>query len=164
MEGRAPETNDKSLLTSPCDGTVYSISKVKDINHMLIVKKFKYSLNDFLFGGNENFIGDLNEFMTKENVYQVTIYLSPGDCHRYFSPGDIYVEKRIHTLGFLEPVRPKYVFKHPKVFKTNERVTLKCKLQGDKDNLLYVSFVGALNVGSIKLNFDDLFTTNQKLV
>ena len=163
MEKREPETDDKSILSSPCDGTVYSISKVRDINHLFIVKKVNYLINDFLFGS-DDYVLDLHNISSKKNVYQMTIYLSPGDCHGYFSPGNILVEKRIYLPGFLEPVRPNYINNHPYVFQTNERVTLQCRYENNSENLLYISFVGALNVGSISLNFDQLVKTNQKMV
>jgi phosphatidylserine decarboxylase len=102
----------------------------------------------------------------------MTIYLSPGDCHRYYSPANVNVSERIYIPGFLEPVKPAYVLKHPKVFSMNERVTLRCKYKNQenknngnneiKDDVLYVTFVGALNVGSINLSFDDYLKTNQK--
>jgi phosphatidylserine decarboxylase precursor len=163
MENRVPQSNDSAVLTSPCDGTVYSISKVKDINHLFIVKKINYLMSDFLYGS-DDFVLEMNNIVKKKHVYQMTIYLSPGDCHRYFSPGEIYVEKRVYIPGFLEPVMPSYITKHPNVFQTNERVTLQCKFAHHPNSLLYISFVGALNVGSISLNFDQLFQTNGKLV
>ena len=118
MDKRVPESNDNSVLTCPCDGTIFSISKVDDSNHLFIVKKVNYLLKDFLFGSNA-FAIDMNNIASKKNVYQITIYLSPGDCHRFFSPGNILIEKRIYLPGFLEPVKPNYITKHPNVFRTN---------------------------------------------
>lgn len=99
-----------------------------------------------------------------KRFYQITIYLSPGDCHRIYSPANMNVSERIYIPGFLEPVKPSYVFKHPKVFSMNERVTLRCKPQNaaKDDDILYLTFVGALNVGSINLTFDDYLKTNEK--
>jgi len=87
----------------------------------------------------------------------MTIYLSPGDCHRYYSPANMDISERIYIPGFLAPVKPSYVFKHPKTFSLNERVTLRGKFSHPSRNtdVLYITFVGALNVGSINLNFDD---------
>ena len=49
----------------------------------------------------------------------------------------------------------------------NERVTLVCKYLNNlarKDDVLFMTFVGALNVGSIKLGFDQDLKTNENFV
>lgn len=110
----------------------------------------------------------------------MTIYLSPGDCHRYYSPANISISDRIYIPGFLAPVKPSYVLKHPKTFSLNERVTLRCKYKNEvkvketknkanynrnpkeKDDVLFITLVGALNVGSINLSFDENLITNEK--
>lgn len=74
----------------------------------------------------------------------------------------MHISNRIYLPGFLEPVKPSYIQKHPKVFLTNERVTLNCAKEGSNDSL-FITYVGALNVGSISLSFDDFLKTNQKL-
>ncbi len=167
MSLRCSETRDKKILTSPCDGTIFSISEIKDINDLTIVKDHKYNIEEFLFGANklpEDVERIQKEIKDNKLVYQITIYLSPGDCHRFFSPGDICANKRIYNPGYLEPVKPSYIKKNPHVFKTNERVTLQCKWEKNQEDFLYITFVGAMNVGSIKLNFDSSLTTNQKIV
>lgn len=131
---------------------------------MIVVKYVKYSLTDFLFG---SFVKNFPQLMNniydeKKKFYQITIYLSPGDCHRYYSPSDIHINHRIYLPGFLEPVRPSYLQKHPKALLTNERVTLECEKVNSNDSL-YITYVGALNVGSISLSFDDFLNTNRKL-
>jgi phosphatidylserine decarboxylase len=166
MTLRKNETEDVHFLTSPCDGTIFSISQIKDVNDLTIVKGCKYNIEEFLFGSN-NMKEDLDliqRLIKTKHVYQITIYLSPGDCHRFFSPGEICVKKRIYNPGYLEPVKPSYVKKNPNVFKTNERVTLQCKFEEPNQNLLYITYVGAMNVGSIRLNFDSKLKTNQKIV
>lgn len=85
------------------------------------------------------------------------IYLAPGDYHRYHSPANFTANYRRHIAGYLEPVRPAYIEKHKDVLKDNERVSL---LGEWKHGLFTMSFIGALNVGSIKLNFDDELKTN----
>ena len=131
---------------------------------MIVVKDVKYSLTDFLFGKFIKSHPNLIEPLYKENkkFYQITIYLSPGDCHRYYSPSNIHILNRIYLPGFLEPVRPNYLQKHPKALLKNERVTLNCAKEGSND-VLYITYVGALNVGSITLSFDDFLKTNSKL-
>jgi phosphatidylserine decarboxylase len=56
-------------------------------------------------------------------------------------------------------VRPDYVNKHKDVFKENERVSV---LGQWHYGFFSMSFIGALNVGSICLLFDDALKTNLK--
>ena len=85
-------------------------------------------------------------------VKYCVIYLAPGDYHRYHSPAYFTANYRRHIAGYLEPVMPSYLQKHKDVLKNNERVNV----LGDwKHGFFAISFIGALNVGSIKLHFDD---------
>lgn len=87
----------------------------------------------------------------------MVVYLAPGDYHRFHSPASFTANYRRHIPGYLEPVDPRYLKKHRDVFKSNERVNL----FGDWTfGFFAVSFVGATNVGSIKLHFDDVLKTN----
>lgn len=90
-------------------------------------------------------------------VMFIVIYLAPGDYHRYHSPASFTASYRRHLPGYLEPVDPRYLKKHRDVLKNNERVNL----LGDWTfGFFAVSFVGATNVGSIKIHFDDVLKTN----
>lgn len=92
-----------------------------------------------------------------KKMYYTVIYLAPSDYHRYHSPAIFEAYNRTHVTGYLDPVKPNYVNKHKDVFKYNERVNIQGKwAQG----FFGISFVGALNVGSIKLNFDETLKTN----
>lgn len=87
----------------------------------------------------------------------LVVYLAPGDYHRYHSPAAFTASYRRHIAGYLEPVDPRYLKKHRDVFKSNERVNV----LGDwVHGFFAMSFVGATNVGSIKLHFDDNLNTN----
>ena len=87
----------------------------------------------------------------------MVLYLSPKDYHRFHSPANFTASFRRHIAGYLEPVDPRYVAGHRDVFKSNERVSI---LGEWVYGFLAVSFVGATNVGSIKLHFDDSLKTN----
>jgi phosphatidylserine decarboxylase len=89
----------------------------------------------------------------------MVIYLAPGDYHRYHSPAVFTANYRRHIAGYLEPVRPSYLEKHKDVLKDNERVSV---LGEWKHGMFAMSFIGALNVGSIRLLFDDELRTNKK--
>lgn len=85
------------------------------------------------------------------------VYLAPGDYHRYHSPVSFTASYRRHVAGYLEPVDPRYLKGHKEVFKSNERVNV----LGDWSHGFFaMSFVGATNVGSISLHFDDTLKSN----
>ena len=165
MQKRPIENESDDILSSPCDGRIFSFSEIHNFDEIFFIKKIKDSLSSFLFGKFVYNHLDWQKDLLNNNkrYYQMTIYLSPGDCHRYYSPANINVSERIYLPGFLEPVKPSYVLKHPKVFSMNERVTLRCNYTNqNKNDVLYITFVGALNVGSINLSFDDYLSTNNK--
>lgn len=91
----------------------------------------------------------------------MVIYLSPGDYHRFHSPAIHTARFRRHIAGYLSPVKPSYVKNHRDVFKNNERVNIFGDWFGSQRLFFFLSYVGALNVGSIKLDFDTNVLTNQ---
>ena len=93
------------------------------------------------------------------SLYWMVIYLSPGDYHRFHSPAIHTADYRRHIAGYLSPVKPSYVEKNRDVFKNNERVNIFG--QWREEDFFFTSFVGALNVGSIVLDFDEDVATNQ---
>jgi phosphatidylserine decarboxylase len=88
------------------------------------------------------------------------IYLSPADYHRFHSPAIHTADYRRHVVGYLSPVKPSYVNSHKDVFKQNERVNIFGRWE---QGFYFESAVGATNVGSIKLDFDDDVVTNKTL-
>jgi phosphatidylserine decarboxylase len=163
MKKRIPDSSAK--IVSPCDGRILSVSEVKNGTQILIIKDTPYEIFDFLFGPlrNISLLAPFKNFSNNdEKLIQVTIYLSPGDCHRYFSPCDINVTERVYIPGALFPVKPSYVNKHKKTFIENERVTLKCEQTNNNNKPLFMTYVGALNVGSINLNFEKFNNDDHK--
>lgn len=101
----------------------------------------------------------VDSVITRGNkMMYLVIYLSPGDYHRYHSPAYFIANYRRHIAGYLEPVRPSYLEKHKEVLKNNERVNV---LGSWYHGFFAMSFIGALNVGSINLHFDDVLKTNK---
>mmetsp|Transcript_40955 Transcript_40955/g.30134 ORF Transcript_40955/g.30134 Transcript_40955/m.30134 type:complete len:104 (+) Transcript_40955:228-539(+) len=88
----------------------------------------------------------------------MVIYLAPSDYHRFHCPTAFQSFYRRHITGYLDPVKPAYVNKHKDVFKNNERVNLFGRWA---EGFLNISFVGALNVGSIKIHKDPEVLTNK---
>ena len=171
--------DDPTSICSPCDGRVLTIGKVSTADSTIdCVKGRSYRLDEFLLGH----IGDpsdpsdqLSKSESRKNnpsvqalidsvsakgneLHYMVIYLSPGDYHRFHSPAIHEGHYRRHIAGYLQPVKPSYVNKHRDVFKNNERVNI----YGDwkENDFFFTSFVGALNVGSILLDFDTDVVTN----
>ncbi|KAG9294898.1 hypothetical protein G9A89_003238 [Geosiphon pyriformis] len=92
-------------------------------------------------------------------LFFCVVYLAPGDYHRFHSPTNWVVEYRRHFAGELFSVSP-YMFKLlPELFVLNERVVL---LGRWRYGFFSMVPVGATNVGSIKINFDQVLRTNRK--
>ena len=91
------------------------------------------------------------------SLYFTVIYLAPGDYHRFHSPTAWVVEKRRHFVGELFSVSPWMAKRLENLFVLNERVAL---LGRWKHGFFSMVPVGATNVGSIKVNFDQALRTN----
>ncbi|KAJ7182609.1 phosphatidylserine decarboxylase 1 [Mycena crocata] len=90
-------------------------------------------------------------------LFFAVIYLAPGDYHRFHSPTAWVVEKRRHFVGELFSVSPYVAKRLENLFVLNERVAL---LGRWKHGFFSMVPVGATNVGSIKVNFDQTLRTN----
>ncbi|KAJ3475889.1 hypothetical protein NLI96_g11529 [Meripilus lineatus] len=90
-------------------------------------------------------------------LYFTVIYLAPGDYHRFHSPTAWVVEKRRHFVGDLFSVSPWMAKRLENLFVLNERVAL---LGRWKYGFFSMVPVGATNVGSIRINFDEALRTN----
>ncbi|KAL7753750.1 phosphatidylserine decarboxylase 1 [Sorochytrium milnesiophthora] len=93
----------------------------------------------------------------KKGLFFAVIYLAPGDYHRFHSPVDWEVKERRHIHGELLSVSPKLLDVVPDLFTLNERVAL---MGTWKHGMFSMIPVGATNVGSVKINFDDTLLTN----
>ena len=165
---------EEKTLCSPCDGRILSHGLVDSTDCTIdCVKGANYPLEEFLFGFNSDYLtGDesstpdsrkmirqiVDSAESRGNQIQYcVIYLSPSDYHRFHSPGYFTANYRRHIAGYLEPVKPDYLQNHRHVLNQNERVNL----LGDwAHGFFAMSFIGALNVGSVKLHFDEMLNTN----
>lgn len=162
--GARPITDPQNIYTlcSPCDGKILSWGDVDSTNSTIdCVKGNDYRLDEFLFGyQQENSAVDamIKSAVGRSNKTMFcVVYLAPGDYHRYHSPASFTATYRRHIAGYLEPVDPRYLKNHRDVFKSNERVNV----LGDwAHGFFAMSFVGATNVGSIKLHFDETLQSN----
>ena len=92
------------------------------------------------------------------NLRYANIYLSPRDYHHYHAPCDLSVLQALYIPADLYSVAKKFLLKIPNLYAKNERVILKCKMPGG--GILWMVFVGALNVGKMRFDFDARIQTN----
>jgi len=114
------DLNDNSIICSPADSLVLAYGEIDD-NKIHCVKGHTYTIGELLYGKkyadvkpNEIF-PSLNK-TTNQSLYYAVLYLSPSDCHRYYSPVSLVLKERCHILGHLRPISPKYLMKHKVIF------------------------------------------------
>ena len=156
-------------IVSPADGKVLYFGPVTSCC-VQQVKGVTYNLRHFL-GDINTFHSEWSKFTKEEDdiyiksllknptnqLYQLTVYLAPGDYHRFHSPTDWEIEFRKHFQGKLLSVNPKIAQYLPDLFSLNERVVYIGKWAG---GFMAYSAVGATNVGSIKVYCDKDLHTN----
>lgn len=91
-------------------------------------------------------------------LYQCVIYLAPGDYHRFHSCADWNVKFRRHFPGELLSVNPSIASWVRDLFVLNERVSY---VGHWKHGFFSMTAVGATNVGSVKVYFDEELKTNE---
>lgn len=138
-------------VVSPADGLILHFGPIQD-GRIEGVKGLNYSVQAFLGLPSKDYESEL--IVDKENneLYNCIIYLAPGDYHRFHSPADWLVNHRKHFPGRLLSVRPSLMKRLPEVLHINERV---CYFGNWAHGFFSMTAVGATNVGSIKVKFDE---------
>lgn len=158
-------------IVSPSDGTIVHFGRV-DREHVEQVKGVKYSLPAFL--GPQSWIKERRKgSMTPDqeyhqklitrpgnSLYHCVIYLAPGDYHRFHSPAEWRVKFRRHFSGKLISIRPTFMSWIEDLFTINERVAYMGKWAY---GFFSMTAVGATNVGSVRVYFDEKLKTNRFL-
>ena len=153
-----------STLVSPCDGKVLHFGKVDNDGYLEQVKGVNYSLKGFL--GEQDWKNNINQNQIDDSNYQNTlkckpdselyhciIYLAPGDYHRFHSPAEWNILYRRHFPGELFSVNPSVARWLQGLFSLNERVVY----YGNWNHGFFsMTPVGATNVGSIRVYFDQV--------
>lgn len=148
---RSPRKLDCGFI-SPCDGLVlYSAESFG--KEAFSIKNHTYSPKELL--SNACGDGELDRGFDYANLY-----LSPRDYHNFHAPCDFELLSAVYESGELYSVAPKYLAKISNLYAKNERVVLRCK-RGEK--LFWLVFIGALNVGKIKISCDERIQTNANL-
>lgn len=148
---------DASCIVSPADGTVLHFGEVQN-DLVEQVKGITYSMKTFL-GPNQPSASTYKELESNDNkkLYHCVIYLGPGDYHSFHSPSEWNVKQRRHFPGDLFSVHPGIARMVAGLFNHNERVVLTGTW---KHGFFSFTAVGAYNVGSINLKFDQDLKTN----
>lgn len=81
-------------------------------------------------------------------LYQIVIYLAPGDYHRFHSPADLSIIKQISIPGKCDPVNEAAILSGRCKYEKNGRISVFSKWQ---EGLLTMIMVGALNVSRIHI-------------
>ncbi|XP_041666162.1 phosphatidylserine decarboxylase proenzyme, mitochondrial isoform X1 [Cheilinus undulatus] len=150
-----------SCLISPADGRILHFGRVKN-SEVEQVKGVTYSLENFL-GPQKRQSSDSSSFRDlllsspDNDLFHVVVYLAPGDYHCFHSPTDWRVELRRHFPGSLMSVNPGVARLVKELFCLNERVALTGQWQ---HGFFSLTAVGATNVGSIRVYFDQDLQTN----
>ncbi len=142
-----PIVESKNKLASPADSKISQFGKIEK-NKLIQIKGKEYTI--------ESFLKDKEYAKKFYNGYYVTMYLSPQDYHRVHTPLDVEVDGYKYIKGKLFPVNAISVENINELFSINERVVF--KLKNEQINEFALVMVGATNVGSISLSFDDLKT------
>lgn len=135
-------------LISPSDSLITQVGKSSDKN-ALQIKGMEYSAEELL-----------GQKLDCE-LYYMNFYLSPRDYHRYHAPCDMEIYEVRYFGGELLPVNMPSLHKNQSLFVRNERVVVVAKTPSNK--WVYFVAVGALNVGSIVMNFENQLHTNAKI-
>ncbi|XP_023119632.1 phosphatidylserine decarboxylase proenzyme, mitochondrial isoform X1 [Amphiprion ocellaris] len=151
-----------SCLVSPADGRILHFGRVKN-SEVEQVKGVTYSLENFLGPQKKqahdpsSSFRDLLLSSPDSDLFHVVVYLAPGDYHCFHSPTDWRVELRRHFPGSLMSVNPGVARWVKELFCLNERVALTGQWQ---HGFFSLTAVGATNVGSIRVYFDQELQTN----
>jgi len=136
-------------VLSPADGRLVIAGTIA-ASTLIQAKGRDYRVEDLLAG-----YADVGSFL---NGYYLTIYLSPKDYHHVHSPVNGQLVQSCHVPGMLWPVNVWSVNNIANLFCVNERVI---SLIRTSAGTVAVVMVGATNVGSISVAYDD-FRSNDR--
>jgi phosphatidylserine decarboxylase len=143
-----PINNESNSVISPVDSFVQQTGKIIK-NTIIQAKGVNYSVEKLIPSSTAN------NFL---NGQFITLYLSPADCHRMFSPVKGNITGIMHVPGALYPVCEPYISNMENLYTKNERVITYIKTT---NGLIAMIKVAALNVGNISLEFDNSFCQNR---
>lgn len=131
--GARPVDGRSGALASPADGRIGACGRIVS-GTLVQAKGREYRLSELLGEPGERFHGGL----------YATIYLAPGDYHRFHGPVAGAVEEVRRMPGTFYSVNPASVAKVPNLFVRNERAVVRFEQAA-------LVLVGACLVGGIRL-------------
>ena len=140
---------EDDALVSPVDAAVLAVGVIDDQGLALQIKGRTYPAADLI-------ATDIDPESLVNGRY-LQLYLSPRDYHRIHHPADGRIVRAIHQPGRLYPVNHFSLNHFDRVLTRNDRIFLEMDCEG---RTLYLSLVGALNVGRIGLTASS-FETNR---
>ncbi len=146
-DGLRPLDPDPAAFLSPVDARVY-MSGAVEAGTILQAKGVPYTLADLL--------GSADDAAPFDGGTFVTAYLSPKDYHRIHWPLTGAVDHIRHLPGDLWPVNDRALAGVRGLFARNERIAILGRTSSGAAFAMVP--VGALNVGSIGLEFHDVRT------
>ncbi len=152
---KTPRTfsDDARDIIAPVDSLVTYCGQIK-------------SSKGFQIKGSSYSVADLLGEQYKDKVQKLELgdfanfYLSPKDYHRYHIPTDLKITSITHIPGSFFPVNLPLLKSKKNLFIENERVVIEAYTP--KDKLIFLVLVAALNVGKMKIVFDERVQTNSK--
>ncbi|VDK43256.1 unnamed protein product [Anisakis simplex] len=149
-----------SALVSPADGIVVHYGKVHD-GRIEYVKGHDYDVSEFIAPSKTNNSPEDVELKLRDGkeLYQIVIYLAPGNYHSFHSPASWISQREVHYPGLLLSVRPSLLERFPYLLCVNERVVLNGHW---KHGFFSLSAVAATNVGDVTIDADPNLRTNIK--
>jgi len=145
-EDARPVDDDEDSIVSPVDGTISQLGYLEQ-GSILQAKGHYYSV--------ETLVGNTELGEKFHNGAFITVYLSPRDYHRIHMPCDGKLQRMLHVPGRLFSVAPHTVNNIEGIFARNERVN---SLFGTQQGPMFLSLVGAINVGAIETCWAGLVT------
>lgn len=139
-----------SQLVHPADSVISQMGPLQN-GKCVQAKDRLYSVSDLC--QNEKWSQEFSQ------GFFATYYLCPTDYHRVHSPVKGVITDITHIPGHLWPVNQWSTSNIENLFAVNERVVL--RIETELGPCLLV-FVGATNVGKIRLSFDSSILTNTK--
>eukprot|EP00764_Aduncisulcus_paluster_P010645 gnl/Carplike_NY0171/3778_a5097_253.p1 GENE.gnl/Carplike_NY0171/3778_a5097_253~~gnl/Carplike_NY0171/3778_a5097_253.p1 ORF type:complete len:316 (+),score=50.53 gnl/Carplike_NY0171/3778_a5097_253:148-1095(+) len=157
-------TIGKSPIVAPADSRFVCGGQISELGKIPCVKGLDFTVEDILSCSPElkhsEFVPTSSELPTlssNPNLYFCVMYLSPGDYHRYHTPCEFNIKKRIHSPGRLVCVNEPFMRYYRGTLAVNERLCLHGTWKGGF--MGYIA-VGALNVGSMSFTVEPSFISN----